>query len=114
VPLANLGIALGLSVVAAFFLAQFLPKIPMLRRLVLTTNEPGGGSLQTDVLGSPHSSIGAGDKGRAVSMLRPIGRAKFHGEIVDARAEGDFIPSGVPVRALRVEGSEVIVERERE
>jgi membrane-bound serine protease (ClpP class) len=113
-PLANLGIALGLSVVAAFFLAQFLPKIPMLRRLVLTANEPSGGSLQMDVLGSPHSAVRAGDKGRAVSMLRPIGRADFHGEIVDARAESDFIPSGTPVRALRVEGSEVIVEWERE
>jgi membrane-bound serine protease (ClpP class) len=113
-PLANLGVALGLSAVAAFFLAQFLPKIPMLRRLVLTTNEPAGGSLQTDALGSPRSSVTAGARGRALSMLRPIGRAEFHGEIVDARAEGDFISPGMPVVALRLEGSEVIVESARE
>ena len=113
-PLVNLGIALGLSAVAGFFLAQFFPKIPILRRLVLTTNEPGGGSLTLDEFGASRSGLTAGDKGRSVSMLRPIGRADFNGEAVDARAEGDFIPSGTPVVALRIEGSEVIVERAKE
>lgn len=113
-PLANLGVALGLSAVAAFFLAQFFPKIPVLRRLVLTTNQPGGGSLTMDEPGAARSALRAGDKGRAVSMLRPIGRAEFNGEVVDARTEGNFISPGTPVIVLRVEGSEVIVELARD
>ncbi len=112
-PVANLGVALGLSAMAAFFLAQFFPKIPVLRRLVLTANEPGGGSLTMDEPSASRSALRAGDKGRALSMLRPIGRAEFQGEIFDARAEGDFISPGTPVVVLRVEGSEVIVERAR-
>ena len=40
-----------------------------------------------------------------------MGRAEFAGEMVNARSEGDFIAPGTPVVALRVEGSEVVVER---
>jgi len=110
-PLANLGVAIGLSGIAIFFLAQFFPKLPVLRRLVLTASEPGGGSLTMDEPGAGRLSVCAGDRGRAVSMLRPVGRAEFGGEIFDARAEGDFLAAGTPVTALRVEGSEVVVER---
>jgi len=110
-PLANLGVAIGLSGVIIFFLAQFFPKLPVLRRLVLTTSEPGGGSLTMDEPGAGRGAVRAGEQGKAISMLRPIGRAEFGGEIYDARAEGEFVPQGAAVRALRVEGSEVIVER---
>jgi membrane-bound serine protease (ClpP class) len=64
-----------------------------------------------DEPGAGHSSVRAGDRGRSLSILRPVGRAEFGGESFDARSEGDFIPPGTEVRALRVEGSEVVVER---
>lgn len=110
-PLANLGVAIGLSGVAIFFLAQFFPKLPVLRRLVLTTSEPGGGSLTMDEPGAGRLSVRAGDRGKALSMLRPVGRAEFGGQSYDARSEGNFIPPGAAVVALRVEGGEVVVER---
>ncbi len=110
-PLANLGVAIGLAGVAIFLLAQFFPKIPVLRRLVLTTSEPAGGSLTMDEPGAGRLPVRAGDRGKALSMLRPVGRAEFGGESFDARSEGDFIPPGADVVALRVEGSEVVVER---
>lgn len=110
-PLANLGVALGLSGVLIFFLAQFFPKLPVLRRLVLTASEPGGGSLTMDEPGAGRLSVRAGDRGKALSMLRPVGRAEFGGEIFDARAEGEYLPPGSAVKVLRVEGSEVVVER---
>lgn len=110
-PLANLGVAIGLSGVAIFFLAQFFPKLPVLRRLVLTTSGPAGESLTMDEPGAAKMSVRAGDRGQALSMLRPVGRAEFSGESFDARSEGDFIPPGAAVVALRIEGSEVVVER---
>lgn len=109
-PLANLGVALGLSGVAIFFLAQFFPKLPLLRRLVLTASEPAGGSLTMDEPGAGGVAVRAGDTGKTVSPLRPVGRAAFAGGVWDARSEGDFIPSGAEVVALRVEGGEVVVE----
>jgi membrane-bound serine protease (ClpP class) len=63
-----------------------------------------------DEPGAARLVVGAGDKGKAVSMLRPVGRAEFAGEMVSARSEGDFIAPGTPVVALRVEGSEVVVQ----
>jgi len=112
-PLANLGIAIALSGIAIFFVAQFFPKLPVLRRLVLTTSQPGGASFALEEPGAAQLPVRAGDEGQVVSMLRPVGRARFHGEILDARAEGDFLSAGTPVVALRVEGSEVVVERSR-
>ncbi|MBJ7326569.1 MAG: NfeD family protein, partial [Chthoniobacterales bacterium] len=38
---------------------------------------------------------------------------EFHGEIFDARTEGEFFQPGSEVVALRVEGSEVVVEKAR-
>jgi membrane-bound serine protease (ClpP class) len=112
-PLANLGAALGLSALAILFLARFFPQLPVLRNLVLTASQPGGGSLTMDDLGAALLPVRAGDVGRAVSMLRPVGRAEFAGELIDARAEGEFLPAGVSVVVLRVEGAEVVVEQAR-
>jgi membrane-bound serine protease (ClpP class) len=114
VPLANLGIALLLATAAIAILAKFFPKLPVLRRLVLTASQPGGGSLPEDGFdGVTGSSVRAGDRGRAVSMLRPVGRAEFGGEVLDARAAGEFLPAGADVVVLRIEGSEVVVEAAR-
>lgn len=110
-PLANLGVAIGLSGVIIFFLAQFFPKLPVLGRLILTASEPAGGSLTADEPGAGRAAVRAGDRGKALTMLRPVGRAEFGGESFDVRSEGDFIAQGSRVVALRVEGAEVIVER---
>jgi len=112
-PMVNLAIAVGLSGVIIYFLAAYLPKMPVLRRLVLTMNQPSGDSLQMDEPGAARSPVRAGDRGRAVTLLRPVGRAEFHGEIFDARTEGEFFQPGSEVVALRVEGAEVVVERAR-
>jgi len=110
-PLANLAIAIGMSGVAIFFLAKFFPQLPVLRRIILTASQPSGASVPAHEPGSIRPSVRAGDAGRTVSLLRPVGRAEFGGEIFDARTEGDFIPAGTRVVALRTEGSEVVVER---
>jgi len=100
-PLANLGVALGLAA-AMFFLAQYFPKLPLLRRLVLTASEPGGASLTMDEPGAGWLSVRAGDWGKVLTMLRPVGRAGFGGQNYDARSEGDFI---APVTRSRRCGS---------
>ena len=112
-PLANLGTAIGLSAVAIYFLAAFFPKMPGLRRIILSAAEPAGDSLVLSEPGAAHGAVRAGDRGKALSMLRPVGRAEFGGEIFDARTEGEFLEGGTPVVVLRVEGSEVVVEKAR-
>lgn len=112
-PLANLGTAVGLSAVVIYFLAAFFPKVPGLRRIILSAAQPAGDSLSPTTGGGAFSAVRAGDRGKALSMLRPVGRAEFGGEVCDARTEGEFIAAGTRVIALRVEGSEVVVEKSK-
>lgn len=108
-PMANLAAAVALSGVAIYFLARYLPNIPMLRRLVLTAAQSGGSATAAG-LGDDAGSMRAGDRGLALSALRPVGRAEFAGRIVCARAVGEFLDAGAPLIALRVEAGEVVVQ----
>lgn len=114
-PLANLGTAVGLSAVVIYFLAAFFPKVPGLRRIILSAAQPAGDSLSpAPAAGAAFATVRTGDRGKTLSMLRPVGRAEFGGEVCDARAEGEFVPAGTPVTALRIEGSEVVVEKSKD
>jgi membrane-bound serine protease (ClpP class) len=53
-----------------------------------------------------------GRSGTALSFLRPAGLAAFGDTRVDVLSEGDFVPSGTPVRVTRVEGSRIFVRPE--
>ncbi len=110
-PLANLGTAVGLSAVVIYFLAAFFPKVPGLRRIILSAAEPAGDSLVPAEPGAASLPVRAGDRGKTLTMLRPVGRAEFSGGSYDARSEGEFLAPGTLVTALRVEGSEVVVEK---
>ena len=50
-----------------------------------------------------------GQEGKALTILRPAGKADFSGVTVDVVTEGEFIPKDTPIGVIRVEGSRVIV-----
>ena len=51
-----------------------------------------------------------GKQGTAVSVLRPAGKVKIDGKLVDALSDGTFIPAGKPVVVERAESSYVVVK----
>ena len=51
-----------------------------------------------------------GRKGIAVSVLRPVGKVKIEGELVDALSEGTFIEAGRSVMVVKAESSYVVVK----
>ena len=51
-----------------------------------------------------------GDTGITLSRLAPIGKARFNENIVEAKAQEDFIDERTPVVIVRIEGYNVIVE----
>ncbi len=77
------------------------------RRLVLesaTSRQLGytaGGSQRDHLLGQ---------RGEAVTQLRPAGRARFGAETIDVLTEGAFVERGALVEVLRVAGSKVVVQ----
>jgi len=105
--------ALGLGFVGAFIaaivLAKYLPRIPIASQLVLASAEVPWEPPVTS--GSPLLHIKAGDIGVVEGMCRPVGKVRFGEDLLDAAGEGDIIETGAKVRVLRVEGSQVFVER---
>ncbi|MEI8234429.1 MAG: NfeD family protein [Verrucomicrobiota bacterium] len=107
-PLAKLGIAVGLAAAMIAVLAKYLPKASFFRGLVLATRQPSGAALPIGKSEFTRLSVGA--EGVARSILRPSGKAEFGGELYDVITAGQFVDPGVRVRVAAVEGARIIVE----
>jgi membrane-bound serine protease (ClpP class) len=103
-----LAVAIVLSALGFALVQRILPENAFVKRLMFA------GAQGADYVASPdyHSLLGAG--GVAVSFLRPAGVASFGDLRVDVLTEGDFVPSGTPVRVTRVEGARIFVRPEPE
>jgi membrane-bound serine protease (ClpP class) len=112
VPMLNLSIALFSSLVVITILARFLPSIPMFKGLFLSSKASPGTSIAPVVteLGAA-ANLQPGDTGRALSILRPSGRAQIGEGIFDVMTNGEFLESGTPVRVLAITGSSIVVGR---
>jgi len=50
-----------------------------------------------------------GREGVSLTVLRPAGTAVFGDQRLDVVTEGEFVPAGVPVKVVRVEGTRIVV-----
>ncbi len=89
---------------------RILPHTRLPRLLVqsATQDAHAGYTVQTDEEVAAH----LGTRGTAVSMLRPAGRARIDGKVVDVVTRGEFIEAGRPVRVIRVDGNRHVVAEE--
>ncbi len=110
VPVLNLLFACIAAVVAIAFLARFLPRTSVYRHFVLAADIPPGPSLS----GTPrdfHSAGGLtpGAVGKALTTLRPSGKARFLEQVVDVVTEGEFIPADTAIAVVSADGMRVVV-----
>jgi membrane-bound serine protease (ClpP class) len=98
----TLASALLLTVLAAFALGRYLPQTTRFRRLVLADGLAGYTAAETD------DSL-VGQRGRALSPLRPAGTASFDGRRVDVTSDGRYVAPGATVEVVRVRGARVEV-----
>jgi membrane-bound serine protease (ClpP class) len=127
---------LALSFLLMGILMIFFPRIRLFRRLILSSSEAGyyGGAEPlapaADAQGESREppapredSAGAreerekaliGARGRALTELRPTGRAEIGGEYYPVVSEGRWIERNTPLRVVRMEGNRVVVEAEEE
>lgn len=101
-----LAVAIVASAVAFALLQRVLPENAFVKRLTFA------GAQGPDYVAAPDYRRLLGRSGTAVSFLRPAGLADFGDTRVDVLSEGDFVPSGTPVRVTRVEGSRIFVRPE--
>jgi len=83
---------------------KLLPHTPFYARIVQVAEERAD-------LGFTAESTDSymGKLGRTVTILRPAGRARFEGRLVDVVAEGEFIPPNTRVKVIDVKGNRVVV-----
>jgi membrane-bound serine protease (ClpP class) len=111
VPLLNLSFAMLAAAAAVAVLARYLPRTSIYRRFVLSADIPSGPSLGAQ----PRDFGGAmlvtpGAQGTAITTLRPSGKARFAGHVVDVVTEGEFISAEQPVAVISTDGMRVIVK----
>ncbi len=108
-------VALGVTgfAVAAIVLAKYLPKVPFMRGLQLAPAAAKQGTeMEVSMTVPPENAevaVKVGDRGEAVSVLRPAGKARFGEAILDVVAEHDFIDKGAAVEIVGVYGNRVVV-----
>jgi len=101
----------------AVFAGSFVRRIPGLKHLVLAppSEEVAGPILDPALAGEEALSIGEQDpaliskQGVSFSTLRPAGRARIEGQLIDVVSEGDFIEPGTAVEVIEVSGNKVVV-----
>ena len=96
------------SVVVMLVAGRWLPASPFFRRMELTaaTNSAEGYTSAKSV-----ATNLCGTTGVAETQLRPAGKGRFGGEILDVITEGDLIEKGAAIRITAVAGSRIVVTR---
>lgn len=100
-------------------LSHYMPRIPGLRGFVL--NAPGTSDtveplLNPEVTGDPSTALQSDQNsdlisqvGTACSTLRPSGKARISGKLIDVVSDGDFIDPGTSIEVVEVAGNRVVV-----
>lgn len=104
--LLNVLVTCAVAMVLMIFLSRFLLKTPLFHKLVAT-----GASGSASVAKLVHAQASrVGEKGVAISSLRPGGKAQFGAEILDVITQGELIERGTAVKILGFSGHEAVVE----
>jgi membrane-bound ClpP family serine protease len=68
------------------------------------------GSITSRVNDGSVSEVHVGDEGRAISALRPGGKAEFHHTQLEVRSFGNYVEGGTRIRVREIGHNQIIVE----
>lgn len=99
------GILGSIVLIAVFF--QIFPRVAFFNRLILESSQlkSEGYSMQTEEAEEDR----IGKTGRAVTTLRPSGKADIGGEIFPVETDGEFLAAGTEVVVVEVNSNRIIV-----
>jgi len=107
--LAQIVVAFLAAGVIGATLARFLPRIPILNRIVLQGTLASATGAVAPSQGVSERMIGK--TGVAATPLRPGGKAEIGGRFYDVVTDGEYIDQGQPVTIIAVEGVRVVVAK---
>lgn len=102
----TLGYAGLLTIIAVLAGLKFLPKSQLWKNIILSASEKKEAGFRS----APDLDIYLGKSGKTITILRPAGRAVFEGKTLGVLSQGNFIDKDKPVRVVKIEGSELVVE----
>jgi membrane-bound serine protease (ClpP class) len=105
--LVMLAVALVMSGVLSAVAFRFMSRRGILRHIILADEERA----ELGYVAAADQKALLGRRGATITPLRPAGAAEIEGKRVDVITEGSFIPEGVTVEVVRVEGARVVVRR---
>ncbi|HET6423951.1 MAG TPA: NfeD family protein [Planctomycetaceae bacterium] len=105
--------------VVGVILSRFLPHVPLFEGMVLAPPSALRDSREPRLAPEwlPHESPTAGSLpgdligryGQTISLLRPAGKARIDGRVVDVVSNGPFIPEGRSIQVVQVSGNRIVV-----
>ena len=100
--------------IAAFFITRNLGSIPLFRGIILDSDAGRdahdiGLSEGKDDSPPTHAGVSIGDWGVADSPLRPAGRVKINGRVVDVVSDGSFVDREASIRVIKISGNVITV-----
>ncbi|WP_397571598.1 NfeD family protein [Schlesneria sp. T3-172] len=109
-------LAFGIVFAIGLAITRYLPSMPGFDSLVL--GPPGGGADEPRLRGASLAgtvgsgvSIEIGDKGHALTMLRPAGKAQIENRSVDVISEGPFIAPDANLEVVSISGNRIVVRQ---
>ncbi|MFN2477165.1 MAG: nodulation protein NfeD [Chthoniobacterales bacterium] len=109
-PLLNLVISIVAAAVVIAVLARFLPRTNMYRRFVLSADIPSGPSFAQIPAADASPAIIPGALGRALTTLRPSGKAKFADQVIDVVTDGEFVVADQAIAIVSRDGMRIVVK----
>lgn len=109
-----LAISMIVSLLLAWWLGHYLPKMPYFSRLVLNT-VVGDGSAAAVITGDTNGWPRQGDQGRAASDLKPGGLAQFldpsagDERVISVESDRGFIRAGTMILIHAIDGPRIVV-----
>ena len=97
-----------LAIGVAWALLRTLPRSPLMRAAVLEATAGGQAMPSTAAAGM----VSVGERGTALTPLRPVGKAEFGGAIAEVQAVGPFIDAGTRIVVVRSTAYAVEVEED--
>ncbi|MCA9108684.1 MAG: hypothetical protein KDA52_01950 [Planctomycetaceae bacterium] len=113
--MATLSTSIIAVIVVAMAISRFLPRIPILNQMILTppgmdsVQSPDEPQLRPDLAEAGSIAALLGLQGETLTMLRPAGKARVEGRLLDVVSDGPFIPQGKTVEIVQVSGNRVVV-----
>lgn len=112
--LVTISLALIMSAIVIAVLMQFLPKTKFGRLLVLDEAVPAGASIDGQIMADSTTrerESFLGWEGEAVTDLRPAGKGRFQGKLLDIIADGEYVEKDHLIKIIKHEGSRIVVKK---